>query len=127
MQKNNEIETAALLLIIDDKAKQLLAEQDVLAGGLTDTTRELSVSWEDFTTVMGQLFAPTMVIVLGGFLDWLKQVETALGKSQATIEDWAALYWRAAFAFTGAILSGQNWATAILKGIEAFKKAKDIY
>jgi len=59
--EKQKVETDALLLIVTDKANQILSETDSLNGSLTQSTQEMSVAWENFTTVAGETLKPTLL------------------------------------------------------------------
>jgi hypothetical protein len=59
--EKQKVETDALLLIITDNANQILSETNSLNGSLTESTQEMGVAWENFTTVAGEVLKPVLV------------------------------------------------------------------
>lgn len=63
--QRQSLETQALYLIIMDNAKSRMEELGLIQTSVTSASRELAASWEDLSTVMGQVFRP---VTFGGFV-----------------------------------------------------------
>ena len=99
--QKQSIETQALYLIIMDSANTKMEEMGLLQDSVTQSTKEASAEWENFTTTLGTTLKPEIVLAT-------KEITELLGFLQKVAAGWGILI--------SVVVAGMDAISAVING-----------